>query len=264
MLLENSTIMNTDKLVNTDKFFISINDPGDIPQEAYNNIEILVRAAKAFAQSTPNFIYIIDYFKRNFVYVSDNLLWLFGEPADKIQELSYQLYIKHVPEAEQDMLLKINNKGFEIFDTLPIAERTEYTIFYDFHIIKGRKKKLINHRLTPMALTPKGRIWLALCTISPSAHKTPGNVMLKRKGSQEYYRLNESFTSWEKCKEISLTDNERAVLLLSSQGYTMNEIADRLCKSVDAVKAYKKKLFERLEVSSITEAVTFAANYRLL
>jgi len=61
-----------------------------------------------------------------------------------------------------------------------------------------------------------------------------------------------------------LTEVERDILRLSSQGYTMNDIADKLCKSIDTIKTYKKRLFAKLEVKSITEALSYATNYKLL
>ena len=44
----------------------------------------------------------------------------------------------------------------------------------------------------------------------------------------------------------------------------MNEISDQLCLAVDTIKFYKRKLFEKLEVKNIAEALSFATNYKLL
>ena len=63
---------------------------------------------------------------------------------------------------------------------------------------------------------------------------------------------------------MELKPEEKQVLTLSSQGYTMNEIADKMCRSVDSVKFYRRNLFERLEVKNITEALSYSAIYKLL
>ncbi len=39
------------------------------------------------------------------------------------------------------MLLEINKKGFDLFNEIPITERLDYTISYDFHIVQGRKSR---------------------------------------------------------------------------------------------------------------------------
>lgn len=143
-------------------------------------------------------------------------------------------------------------------------ERSDYTISYDFHILKGKRKRLINHKLTPLILTKDGRIWLAMCTISLAAGNEPGNVIMKKPGFGMFYQYSFYDHKWEKHKEIVLTDNEREVLSLSTQGYTMNDIADNICKSVDTVKACKCSIFRKMGVKNIAEALTYAQNHQLI
>lgn len=52
-------------------FFIASNSVHNITDEDYQKIDLLVNAAKAFARSTHQCVYIIDYFKQNFLYVSE-------------------------------------------------------------------------------------------------------------------------------------------------------------------------------------------------
>ena len=54
------------------------------------------------------------------------------------------------------------------------------------------------------------------------------------------------------------------MLILSAQGYTVPQIADKLCRAIDTVKTYKRAMFERLGVHSITEALTVATNLGLI
>ena len=61
-----------------------------------------------------------------------------------------------------------------------------------------------------------------------------------------------------------MSETEREVLRLSAQGYTMNEIADRLCKSVDTIKACKRNLFAKMGVKNIAEALFHATNYQMI
>lgn len=248
---------------NIGDFFLVSNSVYNITEEDYQKIHILVSAAKAFARSTHQCVYVIDYFKQNFLYVSENLAYWCGQDSDKIKNAGYQFYLDYVPEKEQQMLLEINKKGFDLFNEIPLAERLDYTISYDFHIIHGRKLRLVNHHLTPMVLKD-GRIWLALCTISMSARNTPGHIIMKKYDSKSYYEYALEKHKWIKKEGITLSEAERDVLILSAQGYTMNDIADKLCKSVDTIKAYKRALFSKLEVKNIAEALSYATNYKLL
>lgn len=245
-------------------FFIPANSVYNVTDEEYERIELLVNAAKAFVRNTYQCVYIIDYFRKDFLYVSDNVEMLCGEPAEKVREFGYDLYLKHVPEEEQKMLLDINSEGFNKANTIPPEERVEYTISYDFHLMNGRKKRLINHTLTPLMMTRDGRIWLALCTISPSTKSKPGNVVLKKADENWCYTYSLVTHRWERREAVTLSEIERDILRLSSQGYTMEDIATQLCRSVDTIKTYKKRLFAKLEVRSIAEALSYATNYKLL
>lgn len=249
---------------NIGDFFIVSNSVYNITDEDYQKINILVNAAKAFARSTHQCVYIIDYFKQNFLYVSENLAYWCGQPSEKIKDFGYKFYLDYVPEKEQQMLLEINKKGFDLFNEIPIGERLDYTISYDFHIIQGKKHRLVNHHITPMVLTKDGRIWLALCTISMSARNTPGHIIMKRSNAQSYYEYSLEIHKWIKKEGITLSETERDVLILSAQGYTMNDIADKLCKSIDTIKACKRALFSKMDVKNIAEALSYATNYRLL
>ena len=128
---------------NVGDFFIGSNSVYNITDEDYQKINLLINSAKAFARSTHQCVYIIDYFKQNFLYVSENLAYWCGQTSDKIKDFGYNFYLNYVPENEQKMLLEINKKGFDLFNEIPITERLDYTISYDFHIVQGRKSRLV-------------------------------------------------------------------------------------------------------------------------
>lgn len=245
-------------------FFIPSNAVYNITDDDYVKTYLLINAAKAFARSTHQCVYIIDYFKQNFLYVSEDLAYWCGQPSNKIKEFGYNLYLNFVPTEEQKMLVEINEKGFDLFNSIPLAERLDYTITYDFHLVNNKKKRLVNHHLTPLVLTKDGRIWLALCTISMSSKNVPGNIIMEKPGSKFCYQYSLEKHKWQKIECVTLNETERDVLVLSAQGYTMNEIAGQLCKSIDTIKACKRALFARLGVKNIAEALSYTTNYHLL
>lgn len=253
-----------DSNIKTGDFFSLQNSVESVNESDYEKTGLIIEAARAFERSTYQCVYIIDYFKKGFLYVSNNIARLCGGEAEKIKDFGYMFYINYVPHDDLRMLLEINDSGFRLFNTLPVGERKGYTISYDFHIMRGKRKRLINHKLTPLILTNDGRIWLAMCTISLAAGNAPGNVVMKKPGAGKFYQYSFYNHKWEERKEIVLTDNEREVLSLSTQGYTMNDIADNICKSVDTVKACKRSIFQKMGVKNIAEALTYAQNHQLI
>ncbi|MDE6536562.1 MAG: LuxR C-terminal-related transcriptional regulator [Muribaculaceae bacterium] len=248
----------------TEDIFSLLNSVENINEIDYNNIGMIIETVRAFERSTYQYVYIIDFFKEGFLYVSDNIIRLCGAEAVRIKDFGYKFYMDYVPEEDRNMLIEIKNMGFKLFNTLPIGERKDYTLSCNFHIIKGNRKRLVNHKWTPLILTKEGKIWLAICTISLAAVNEPGNVIMKRPGSGIFYQYSLHDHKWEKFNEIELTDNERDVLVLSTQGYTMTEIVNTICKAIDTVKTYKRHIFQKLNVKNIAEAVAYAQNHRLI
>lgn len=246
------------------EFFIPDNEVR-LPEELdYSRVDEYIRSAEAFSRSSYQSVYIIDYFRQNFLYVSSNPMFLCGLSSERVNELGYRFYLDFVPEDEQPMLLTLNKAGFAFYNDIPVHERKDWYISYDFHILNEGKKILINHKLTPLALTSDGRIWLALCVVSAATHTDAGHIEMHRVGSSEYFEYSTVSRRWIKKQMPTLTDGEKTVLTLSIQGYTMSEIADKIYLSTDTIKKYRKHIFEKLEVRNISEAIVAATNNKLL
>lgn len=89
----------------------------------YGLAETFVRTAEAFANATYQSVYIIYYFRKNFLYVSPNPQFLCEMSAKEVKELGYQFYLDHVPADEVKMLLEINQAGFSFNNKVPPVER---------------------------------------------------------------------------------------------------------------------------------------------
>ena len=70
-------------------FFLHSNRVNNIGEKHYGKIELLVNVAKAFARSTYQGVYIIDYFHQDFIYASDNLAYLCGLEPEQLMEAGY-------------------------------------------------------------------------------------------------------------------------------------------------------------------------------
>lgn len=250
---------------NLEDYFIYSQSAQSITESDYKKIESLTSFAEAFARSTYQCVYVIDFFKKDFLYISENMTRLFGMSIEKIKELGYnKLYTDYIPEKDRQMIHEINKKGFELYKSIPTDERMDYSITYDFHIKNDKTQRLITHALTPILLTKEGYVWLALCTFSLSARKTSGHIIMKKANKNKYYEYSLEQHEWEYKEVPPLSSTEETILILSAQGYTMNEIAELLFKSIDTIKAYKRNLFAKLEVNNITEALSLAINYKVL
>lgn len=102
--------------------------------------------------------------------------------------------------------------------------------------------------------------------------ETPMAILLKQAVKTE--TASREFLSWllgnlepagiENAADMLLSERERDVLALISQGYTNREISERLCITVNTVKNHVKSIFIKLNVRNRTEAVTTARQQKII
>ncbi|MCO7354690.1 helix-turn-helix transcriptional regulator [Riemerella anatipestifer] len=233
-----------------------------------NDLEQLkdyISVVDAFARLSYKSIYVIDYQNQSFEYVSNNPLFLCGLSSQEVKELGYAFYFRNVKKEDLELLMKINEVGFSFYERIPIEERKLHTISYDFHLINERNKPvLVNHKLTPIFLNEKGKIWKAMCLVALSSNQTEGNIIISKQGSEDFWKFNLDTNVWEKEQKVKLSEREFNILELSARGFTINEIAEKIFISSDTVKFHRRKIFDKFNVQSISEALSYAKINKLI
>lgn len=219
----------------------------------------------AFSRLSYKSIYIINYKTKSFEYVSDNPLFLCGYTAQQVKELGYSFYFKHIKKSDFQLLLKINKVAKNFYTKIPIQERCLYTICYDFHIINEKNKNvLVNQKLTPILLNENGEIWKAMCLVALSPNKLAGNITISKQSGDNIWKFNLTSNYWEKEEKIRLSEREIQILEFSARGLTINEIAEKISLSTDTVKFHRKKIFNKIDVQNISEALSYAKINKLI
>lgn len=240
---------------------LTTNKLGVVAETGQHYLEVV----KAFARLTYESVYVIDYQDMSFEYVSDNPLFLSGYTANEVLQLGYEFYFRQVPSEDLELLARLNEAGFDFYAQLPVEERKQYSITYDFHLThKNGKQILINHKLTPLFLTPEGKMWKSMCVVSLSRQQAAGNVRIYKQGSDELWELLPGKKTWQKSVKPSLTERELEVLRLHAQGFSIDQIAEKLFVAPDTVKYYRRKIFERLEVNNVMDALSYAVSSKLI
>lgn len=103
-----------------------------------------------------------------------------------------------------------------------------------------------------------------MCLVSLANMKDSGNIKLFKQGDSLKFVYDLDGDCWKKAEKIVLSEREKEILMHSAQGLSIQQIAETIFVSVDTVKFHRRKLFEKLEVSNISEAIFFATNNKLL
>ena len=215
-------------MISKKDFFTQRNSVELITDSDYEMASKLKSTVDALACTTYQGIYIIDYYRQNFLYVSDNPLFLCGRRPEDVCRKGHDFYLQNVPENEHQLLLTVNKVGFDFFDSIPVDERMQYMISYEFHLDAKHKPFLINHKLKPIALDINGHVWLACCMLSFSARKEAGHIHMQHINTDEDWEYSLAEMKWKKQTPLKLSIKEKEVLLLSAQGYTMDQIAEMM------------------------------------
>ena len=247
-----------------DDFFISENAVNSISDDNYKNLSFVFKTLDSVARQTNKSIYVVDLYKKNFLYVSDNPLFLCGYKPDEIKNMGYNFYFHQVPKDETRMLLRFNKAGFVFFHDTPVDVRMKLSFSCDFHILENNRKKLINQKITPLLLDNNGNVWLATCIVSLSYHQEAGNLEAHIEGSEYYWTYGMESHKWEQRKVIVLDEREKDILQFFTQGYNEVQIADILYISKRTVKFHKQKLFTKLDVNTISAALLKSFQQKLI
>lgn len=251
--------------VSVEDFFRPVEFQEGLKAEDYEKVYPYMHFAKSLSEITYQSIYLVDYFKRRFLYVADNPLFLCGSTAEDVLKEGYTFYLKHVPENDLELLLKINEAGFYFFKNIDREDRLKYAISYDFHLKQPNGSlMLINHKLKPVLLDQNFNAWIALCIVSLSSKAESGNIRFRSKELNKLFQFNLKKDEWQEIKNVTLNDREKTILLLSAQGATIKLIADKLFLSVDTIKFHKRNIFSKLNVKSISEAIATAIDLAVI
>lgn len=244
-------------IFSTSKAFVSVSDAD------YINMRPITEHIIALERVVYQSFYIVDFFKKNFYYVSENFAHICGLTPDEIYKQGFSFYKNRIPEDDCNMMYDIIARASSFCDTLIREGKDSFTIFCDFHLSDGAHTKLVSHQVTPLAIK-EGRPWLALCSVSMSHNHVSGNLAVKTEKDFMIYKCTNNTREWECIKIPRLNNIEKNVLRMIAQGLSTECIALRLNKSLDTIKSCKKLLFKKLCVRSSSQAITFVQNYRLI
>ena len=243
-------------------FFEPIHATKYIGSDKYAKVESYLNALKAVSKLIDLSFYIIDYYRKNFFYVSSNPLFLSGYSREEVLKMGYEFYGVCVPPEDLQLLFELNEAGFRFFYKLPVERRLHATISYDFRLKNKNLGSLImiNHKLAPLLLTEDGNIWMAICLVTLSSRQTPGDVHIIMKDDQSRYDFNRAEQIFEGKKTEKLTKKEYEILKLIALGTCTDDISSKMKISSSTIKNHKTRIFRKLNVKTTAEAVFLFAS----
>ena len=239
--------------------------PKSMPENYQMLIDAYVAMADAMVRSSNFGLYIVDVCRGACIYASDNIENFCGVKPEDMFDSWWIALEKNIPKKGLQTIQEARLATCEFFNKLSAEDKLKYTCLQGFAFCYKKHSQVRIFRSTPLALSSDDKIWLVLCIVSLSNKGKVGEVIIRNTGNndEEYVYCRESKV-WKKRPQITISQLDRDILRQSLSGYSVKEIAEQLCLSPETIKAHKKNMFEEFGVSSITEALAFADNHKLL
>ncbi|WP_315391497.1 LuxR C-terminal-related transcriptional regulator [Prevotella denticola] len=230
-------------------------------QKEYSNLAISsTDLILSFIHSISQKFYIIDFSDCCIKYfdalnVKRNILYIARDEVD--------LFIrKKIYKEELHSIIQIDKSFIAFANKIDLINKRSIVLYTDFHIVKGNGFVLVSRTLTPLSFYRNGNIKSVLCTLSYSANKSAGLPLIKINNTHTYYKYRNN--EWHVQSLPKVNGMEIQILILSMRGFTVQEISEKLYRSEATIKTYKRRLFKKFSVSNISEAISFAINYKLI
>jgi DNA-binding CsgD family transcriptional regulator len=249
----------------TNHFFDPVRDMKYSTEMDYDIAKKRLSPLIVTSQFSNQAVYVIDFYRREFMYFSPHPLLLCGHEVEYVLNKGFAFFEEIVPPEDLNMLVEISRKGFEFFYNLPISKRHGCYISYDFRIIHPRNRcMLVNHILVPYWITEYGDLWLAVCFVSRSVNGSPGNIFIQLTDEPANYMYSFKEKKFISSERGLLSGREKQVLELLTLGECETKISERIFVSMSAVKHIKKNIFTKLGVPGTREAIAYARANKII
>lgn len=213
--------------------------------------------------------YIIDRARDIFCRISDNSDYLLGMPMEEILLMGpTDYYETYFPRLVKQAIESAKVKALRIYPTLTDEERKTFQIRLNVALQLPSGIRHVQHRIHPIAIEDRidqsANYLLGAIAMSSSKQRDIAIMLYMYQGKLKRFRYNGKADKWELLEQLELSEIEKRILTLFYRGLDYKSVAREVGHKPLTVQSYKKKLFDKLGVHTIGEAISFAISYKLL
>lgn len=248
-----------------------------IPDEYIKNEEFIInKQGNSFIQSfnllssmAIGSFYVLDIQEKRFRYVKPDSLFLCNYSVEDAMNMGFDFYSKIIHPEDISLWTNMLKIIFQYGDIIMDKREDIDHFFCTCRLQLGYLSQALDP-LPQMVYQRMKPIWInnqlqyLFCFVASSTIKEAGNLRLYYKDKSIYEEYSFMTKRWSLKFQKSLTEREKAILILARQGESSREIADRLCKGLNTIRNQTKALFSKLEVHSIQEAIEVTLHHNML
>lgn len=229
----------------------------------YHGLQPVIDTVATFARLCHQWVYVTDIERHTFLYISNLPGATFGTDSRILISSGYSTIMDRIVPNEQAMYNNITHALSEKLGSLDAQQLKNVSFSFSITSMVLDQPRLLQHMVSPLVNHPDGKPWIVLTMLSTSMHKEAGHLLCRLNDDTTEYDFEEQ--KWiPSDKKNHLTTSERNMLIYAARGYTIDEISKLMYRSVDTVKMYRRRIFSKLGVNNISEAIFHAVQQNLL
>lgn len=200
-------------------------------------------------------IYVVDYIRQKFLYVSPHPLFLCGYELEDVKAMGYSFLEKILPPEDFPTFLETFKAHWQFVCNTKPEDRELLRLSYDIYLRhKNGNTILVNKKIAPLFFTKEGYPWIGIAFVDYAAHKHAGyhSVLQNRTQHVTYNRKKGKFVQYTPPK---LTPREEQVLRLYTQGYDEKEISVMMGIGVLTVRTHRNNIRKKMNAHSLPQAI---------
>lgn len=238
----------------------------DLDRAAFKqSVHDLIRHASVYSKAMDQSFIIVSTYKGEVYYVSDELIRLTGYTAEELRLIGNRFIRKLMLEEENDLVKRMSYQASEEILENSIKNKSNYHIaLYKFRIKhkQGHWVTLENMAFPVCHINQKSIF--AVCYLKETTSFARSEFKIFFPKEKLEYVYNHALNKFLKSERIQLNPTEYEILKLTATGHKEYQIEKEMKLDINNIKYYKKKIMQKMSVSSMAEAIYLALKNDLL
>lgn len=231
--------------------------------ESHVDVLSLTKAIDASSRLSCLSTFAIDFDRHELIYRSEQLAYIDESTVKDIKRDCANPYWSLISDETLEKLLVIRNNYLLPNQELSEEEYANHVCTIDYPIILRNHELFITQKFTPLIMRNDGITKVGMFTINYSNKNEIESSIIASSGKRFRFDFEENrFVEYDLGVTLSLV--EKAILHRARMGMTNEEIAQSLYISINTVKTHRMRIFNKLHVDTITEALAVIGNYQLV
>lgn len=234
-----------------------------LDRDSLNCLASTVGWTRKLTYGNTSYTFLLDIINYKILYASENTEFLCEIPANDILQRGFRFFEEFIPLEDRKRFDEVFSQLILFLRGNGICRNDRFMLNYSIKF-KNKTGRIVHYNVTPALYSNRNKLWVVLCTLTPSSRKSSGNYLLTVEKLNRTFVYSFETNQWKPFSPVKLSERERTVLYLSCQGQTTRDIAKSLPFSYGTINRIKDRIFEITETSSIMEATTFCINNRMV